>query len=303
MVAPIKELKWAILGSEGQLGRAMSAELGGSNTEFISLSHLQLDITNQRNVDSFFTKELPDVVLNAAAWTNVDLAESQEEEAFLINAHGPKLLAEACAKFNAKFVHISTDYVFSGTSSSPWSETSELEPVSAYGRTKAAGERAALDLYPGGSFVVRTAWLYSPWGKNFVKTLLKYALDGTGDIEVVNDQVGQPTSAGDLAQQIRRMMLKNVSPGIYHGTNNGQASWFELAQEIFELAGVDRERVVAVDSSTFLRPAKRPAYSVLGHNHWVREGLNPMRSWQDALSDAFPAILQAIKEGELLNGH
>lgn len=295
MVAPIKELKWLILGGDGQLGRAMSDELARSNTEFISLSHTQLDITNQNDIDSFFTRELPNVVLNAAAWTNVDLAESQEGEAFLVNAHGPKLLAETCAKFDAKFVHISTDYVFSGISNSPWSETSDVAPVSAYGRGKAAGERAVLDIYPRGSYVVRTAWLYSPWGKNFVKTLLKLAFDGTGSIEVVNDQVGQPTSARDLSQQIRRMMLKNVSPGIYHGTNSGQASWFELAQKIFELAEVDCERLVAVDSSRFPRPAKRPTYSVLGHNHWAREGLNPMQSWQEALSDGFPTILQAIK--------
>jgi dTDP-4-dehydrorhamnose reductase len=298
MVALIKELKWAILGGEGQLGRAMSAELGKSSTEFISLSHIQLDITNQDAIESFFTRESPDVVLNAAAWTNVDLAESQEEEAFLINAHGPKLLAEACAKFDTRFVHISTDYVFSGISNSPWSETSELAPVSAYGRTKAAGERAVLEIYPSGSYVVRTAWLYSPWGKNFVKTLLKLALDGTGSIEVVNDQVGQPTSARDLAQQIQQMIVQNVSPGIYHGTNSGQTSWFELAQEIFELAQVDCERVVAVNSSQFPRPAKRPAYSVLGHNHWVRVGLNPMQPWQGALLDVFPTILQALNQGE-----
>ena len=298
MVAPIKELKWLILGGDGQLGRAMSDELARSNTEFISLSHTQLDITNQNDIDSFFTRELPNVVLNAAAWTNVDLAESQEGEAFLINAHGPKLLAEACAKFDAKFVHLSTDYVFSGISNAPWSETSEVAPVSAYGRTKAAGERAVLDIYPSGSYVVRTAWLYSPWGKNFVKTLLKLALDGSGSIEVVNDQVGQPTSASDLAQQIQQMIVQNVSPGIYHGTNSGQATWFELAQKIFELAQVDCERVVAVNSSRFPRPAKRPAYSVLGHNHWVQVGLNPMQPWQGALMDVFPAILQALKQGE-----
>lgn len=298
MVAPIKEMKWVILGGEGQLGRAMSVELDRNNTKFTSLSHAQLDITKQKAIDNFFARELPDVVLNAAAWTNVDLVESQEENALLINAYGPKLLAEACAKFDAKFVHISTDYVFSGISNSPWSETSEVAPVSAYGRTKAAGERAVLDIYPGGSFVVRTAWLYSPWGKNFVKTLLKFALDGNGSIEVVNDQVGQPTSASDLAHQIQRMIFQNVSPGIYHGTNSGQATWFELAQKIFELAQVDCERVVAVNSSRFPRPAKRPAYSVLGHNHWVQNGLNPMQCWQGALSDAFPAILQAIKKGE-----
>ena len=291
-------MKWVVLGGEGQLGRAMSAELTKNNTDFISLSHMQLDITNQKDIDSLFTKELPDIVLNAAAWTNVDLAESQEEIAFLINAQGPRLIAEACAQIGAKFVHISTDYVFSGISNSPWSETSDVAPVSAYGRTKAAGERSVLEVYPRGSFVVRTAWLYSLWGKNFVKTMLKSALDGTGSVEVVTDQVGQPTSASDLAQQIYQMIDQNVSPAIYHGTNSGQASWFELAQKIFDLAEMDRERVIAVNSNRFPRPAKRPAYSVLSDSRWIQEGMRPMQSWQDALSDAFPTILQAIKRGE-----
>ena len=298
MVATIKELKWAVFGSEGQLGRAMAAELAQSHTEFNSLSRRQLDITNEGDIYSYFMAELPDVVVNAAAWTNVDLAELHEEEALVVNAHGPKLIAEACSNFGAKFVNISTDYVFSGLSHSPWSENSVVAPVSAYGRTKAAGERAVLDIYPEGSYVVRTAWLYSPWGKNFVKTVLKFALGETGSIDVVNDQSGQPTSASDLAGQIQQMIVQDVTPGIYHGTNRGQTTWFELAQRVFELAQIDFGRVVAVDSSRFPRPAKRPANSVLGHNNWSHEGMKPMQSWQDALIDAFPTILQAVKLGE-----
>jgi dTDP-4-dehydrorhamnose reductase len=298
LVATIKELKWAILGGEGQLGQAMAMELTKTNTEFKSLSRMQLDITNESDINSYFSTELPDVVLNAAAWTNVDLAESQEEEAELVNAHGPKLIAKACSKFRIKFVNISTDYVFSGVSDSPWNETAEVSPVSAYGRTKAAGESAILRIYPRGSYIVRTAWLYSPWGKNFVKTVLNLALGEGGNIEVVNDQSGQPTSASDLAEQIQRMIVQNVSPGVYHGTNSGQTTWFELAQKIFELAQVDICRVVAINSSEISRPAKRPTYSVLGHSNWAQEGMNPMRPWQDALTDAFPAILQAVKQGE-----
>lgn len=297
-MAPIKELKWVILGGEGQLGRAMAAELATTNTEFIKLGHAQLDITSEDDIQSYFGSELPDVVLNAAAWTNVDLAESHEEEALLINAHGPKLIAEACSKFGAKFVNISTDYVFSGVPDSPWSETSDVAPVSAYGRTKAAGERVVLDTYPEGSYIVRTAWLYSPWGKNFVKTMLRFALRETGSIEVVNDQFGQPTSVYDLAGQIQRMIVQDLPPGIYHGTNRGETTWFELAQKIFELAQIDFDRVVPVNSSQFPRPARRPSYSVLGHSNWAQEGLQPMQSWQDALIDAFPTILQAVNQGE-----
>jgi dTDP-4-dehydrorhamnose reductase len=298
MVATIKEMKWLILGGDGQLGRAMSVELAKNKAEYISLGRLQLDITNQQAIESIFEKNLPDVVLNAAAWTNVDSAETSEDEARLINAYGPQLLAEACSKINAKLVHISTDYVFSGISDIPWSENSEVAPVSAYGRTKAAGERAVSETYPNSSYIVRTAWLYSPWGKNFVKTLIKLALTGSGNVEVVSDQIGQPTSAVDLVRQIRLMVIENVSPGIYHGTNSGQASWFELAQEIFKLAEEDSGRVLAVNSTYFSRPAKRPAYSVLGGNHWMEEGLSPMRTWKEALAEAFPEIVLAIKQGE-----
>ncbi len=297
-MASIKELKWVILGGDGQLGRAMAAELATTNTDFITVGHSQLDITNEGDIHSCFNSELPDVVLNAAAWTNVDLAESHEEEALLVNAHGPKLIAEACSKFGAKLVTISTDYVFSGVSDSPWNENSEVLPVSAYGRTKAAGESAVLHAYPKGSYVLRTAWLYSPWGKNFVKTMLKFALRETGSIEVVNDQFGQPTSVYDLARQIQRMIVQDLPPGIYHGTNSGQTTWFELAQKIFELAQVDCGRVVAVDSKQNHRPANRPSYSVLGHSNWIQEGLDPMQSWQDALIDAFPAILLTVNQGE-----
>ena len=228
----------------------------------------------------------------------MDLAEFEEERASLVNAHGPRLLAAACSRIHAKFVHISTDYVFSGEANSPWKETAATSPSSAYGRTKMDGERFVLDTYPNNSFIVRTAWLYSPWGRNFVKTVLKIALHETKSMEVVNDQIGQPTSALDLASQIQLMVNLDISPGIYHGTNSGQTSWFELAQQIFTLAGEDPCRVVAVDSKHFPRPAKRPAYSVLGHEHWVTQGLNPMRNWRDAVKDALPVIIRTINQGE-----
>lgn len=298
MVAPIKEMRWMILGGNGQLGRALSAQLTRDNVEFISLSHTQLDITNKLAVATCISSASPDVVINSAAWTNVDSAESEEDQALLVNAFGAKLLAESCAEFGAKFVHISTDYVFSGVATSPWSEDSERSPVSAYGRTKAAGERFVLDVYPGNSFIVRTAWLYSPWGKNFVKTIMKIALEERRKIEVVNDQIGQPTSAMDLAKQICHLINLDATPGIYHGTNSGQASWFELAKQVFTLLGEDPNRVIAVNSEAFPRPANRPTYSVLGHQKWLSEGMVPMRNWQDALKEAMPAMFLSISEGE-----
>jgi dTDP-4-dehydrorhamnose reductase len=294
VVAFDKEMKWLVLGGNGQLGRVFSTELKKSNLKFVSLSHAQLDITNKKDLKKCFLKEIPTVVINAAAWTNVDLAESEEDKALLINAFGPRLIAEECANIGAKFVHLSTDYVFSGNSNTPWSEDAVVAPVSAYGRTKAIGEQYVLHAHPSGSFVVRTAWLYSPWGNNFVKTILKLALSETKNIEVVNDQIGQPTSASDLVQYILSMISKDVTPGIYHATNSGQTSWFDLAVKIFELSNMDCERIVAVNSTQFPRPAMRPKFSVLSNQSSLREGLTPMQSWQDALTHAFPSILKTI---------
>jgi dTDP-4-dehydrorhamnose reductase len=303
MVAPVKKMKWMILGGDSQLGRAMGAELAKVEADCVSLNHAQLDITNQRDINDWFTKESPNVVLNTAAWTNVDSAEAHEDEAFRINAFGPKLLAAASAEIEAAYIHISTDYVFSGNSGTPIREETELSPVSAYGRTKAQGERYALDIYPNGTYIVRTAWLYSPWGKNFVKTMLRIALEESRQVEVVNDQIGSPTSASDLAEQIHKMILHRIAPGIYHGTNKGQASWFEFAQEIFALAEQDSSRIIPVSSANFPRPAQRPAFSVLGFDHWLNEGMNPMQNWKEGLKSAFPAIVLALQQGELIDGN
>jgi dTDP-4-dehydrorhamnose reductase len=291
-------MKWLITGGSGQLGRAMAVELKKHNSDFISLNHSDLDITNSRQINECLNRELPDIVLNTAAWTDVDLAESHERLAWAVNAEGPKILAEACASVDAKLIHISTDYVFSGVADSPWGENTLLSPVSAYGRTKAGGERLILDTYAHGTYLVRTAWLYSPWGTNFVKTMIKIALQDSKVINVVNDQIGQPTSASDLASQIYTMIDKNLTPGIYHGTNSGQASWFEVAQIVFSLLGQNVMRVEPISSEEFTRPAIRPAYSVLGHDNWNLKGVNPMKNWQTALEEAFPALLKDTEVGE-----
>ena len=291
-------MKWLITGGDGQLGRAMGLELSRQKCEHISLSHLELDIANLVQVRDRLERELPDVVLNAAAWTDVDLAETQEGDARAINAEGPKFLAESCARINAKFVHISTDYVFSGDATLPWSEGALQSPVSAYGRTKAEGEKSVLGAYPRGTYVVRTSWLYSPWGKNFVKTMAKIALEDSKNIDVVIDQIGQPTSAIDLAKQIYETIIQDLPPGIYHGTNSGQSSWHELAQKVFVLLGQDSGRVKSINTSDHLRAAVRPSYSVLGHERWITEGLIPMKNWQIALEEALPAVVAAIKIGQ-----
>jgi dTDP-4-dehydrorhamnose reductase len=181
-------------------------------------------------------------------------------------------------------VQVSTDYVFDGTATEPYAEDTVLAPLGAYGRTKAAGELLVREAHPS-PYVVRTAWLYGEHGGNFPKTMLKLA-QNRDTVEVVTDQVGQPTWSHDLATAIVGLLDAGAEPGTYHGTNSGRASWFEVARAVFELAGLDPERVHATDSSSFVRPAPRPAFSVLGHAAWSRAGLAPPRPWREALAAA-----------------
>ena len=291
-------MSWLITGGSGQLGIAVSQELGRLGIAFDAWSSKDLDITQSSTASEAIEKLSPRVIINCAAWTDVDGAESHEIEASRVNSDGPKNLALAAKECRAKFIHISTDYVFSGENKLPWEVDDEINPQSAYGRSKAEGENRVLMAYPENASTVRTAWLYSPWGQNFAKTMTRLALRGDGEVRVVNDQVGQPTSATDLAKQLVELAVSNSPVGIYHGTNSGQASWFEFAQEIFTLVGADSGRVVPVSSSEYLRPAKRPAYSVLSHNDWTKTSIKPMRDWRIALVDAMPAIISAVKAEE-----
>jgi dTDP-4-dehydrorhamnose reductase len=201
----------------------------------------------------------------------------------------------AAAKIGVRLIHVSTDYVFSGESQKPFEIDDQIDPQSAYGRTKADGEKKVLASYPKNSYVVRTAWLYSAKGKNFAKTMTRLALNGDDEVRVVNDQVGQPTSAVDLAKQIVDLGLGLAPAGIFHGTNSGQASWFEFAQEIFSLAGADVNRVLPVSSSEYPRPAKRPSYSVLSHEEWSKTSIAPMRDWKIALASVMPEVISTVK--------
>jgi dTDP-4-dehydrorhamnose reductase len=214
-----------------------------------------------------------------------------------VNSDGPENLALAAKLCNAKLIHVSTDYVFSGESQ----HRGRLQMKSTHNLlTAEPRHRARVEFasYSENSFIVRTAWLYSPWGKNFAKTMTKLAIKGEGEVRVVNDQVGQPTSASDLAKQLVELGLSTSPAGVYHGTNSGQASWFEFAQEIFKLAGADVGRVTPVSSSEYPRPAKRPSYSVLSHDAWANTSVKPLRDWRIALADAMPAIISAVKAEE-----
>lgn len=291
-------MSWLIIGGSGQLGIAVSQELGERGVLFHAWSSGDLNITQGPTVRDAIGKLSPTVIINCAAWTDVDGAESHEIDASRVNSDGPENLALAAKPSNSRLIHVSTDYVFSGENKTPWQIEDEINPQSAYGRTKALGESRVLASHPENSFVVRTAWLYSAWGKNFAKTMTKLALKGDGEVRVVNDQVGQPTSASDLAKQLVELGLSNSSAGIYHGTNSGQGTWFEFAQEIFKLAGADVGRVTPVSSSEYPRPANRPSYSVLSHDAWANTSVKPLRDWRIALAEAMPSIISAVKAEE-----
>jgi dTDP-4-dehydrorhamnose reductase len=295
-------MTWLVVGGNGQLGKALSVVLGERGIDFRAWGSEDLDIRSASRSLELIGALRPAVVINAAAWTDVDGAESDADGAHAVNAEGALNLAVAAKSVGAVFAHVSTDYVFSGVSDRPWSESDLRAPVSVYGVTKAAGELAVLNEYSDRSYIFRTAWLYSEWGKNFAKTMARLALTGDGEVKVVDDQFGQPTSALDLAEQIVLSVEAELPFGVYHATNSGQASWFDFAHEIFSLCGGEKfaSRVARTDSTSFVRPAKRPAYSVLGHDAWSAVGaegisVKPMRDWKNALHEAMPAIISAVK--------
>jgi dTDP-4-dehydrorhamnose reductase len=288
-------MKWLITGGSGQLGLALQNELSYRGIDFVASNSSQLDITKPLIVNELIDSIKPSVIVNTAAWTDVNGAETNQSAAYSINALGPQNLAIAASKIGARLVQVSTDYVFSGENSTPWSENAAHNPQSVYGSTKSEGEKFVQAALPANSYVIRTAWLYSAEGKNFAKTMTNLALNSTGEVKVVNDQLGQPTFARDLAKQTVELVLSDAPIGVYHGTNSGHSTWFEFAQEIFKLSGADVSRAIPVLTSEYPGPAKRPSYSVLGHDAWANTTLPAMRNWRIALAEAMPSIISTVK--------
>jgi dTDP-4-dehydrorhamnose reductase len=288
-------MTWLILGGSGQLGIALSEELGHRRIAFKAWGRQELDITKEPIVRDVIAALSPSVIINCAAWTDVDGAEAHEEMAYLVNSQGVENIAAAAKTCGAKFIQISTDYVFSGHSEEAWKEGDLKQPVSVYGQSKASGEDRAIEIYPDGTRIIRTAWLYSPWGKNFAKTISKKALKSES-VKVVNDQIGQPTSAIGLARSLIELTLSTAKPGIYHATNSGEASWFDFAQEIYRLLGKNVSLVESVGSDTYIRPAQRPSNSVLSNQNWIAAGLTPMSNWKSALAEDMPSIILETNE-------
>lgn len=283
---------WLVIGGAGMLGRELTGLLDATGAGAISLGHAELDVTDAGAVDTAVREHRPAVVVNCAAWTAVDEAEAHEPQAQRVNGAGAANVATACARNGVPLVQISTDYVFDGRATQPYSEQAAPQPRTAYGRTKLAGERAVRELLPERGYVVRTAWLYGEHGPNFVRTMIGLA-GRQPTVDVVADQVGQPTWTRDLAGQLIALVGSGAPAGIYHGTNAGRTSWYGLARQTFALLGADPDRVRPARSAAHPRPAERPAFSVLGHDRWAAVGLPAMRDWRAALAEAFPALLAA----------
>jgi dTDP-4-dehydrorhamnose reductase len=273
MSAPI-----LVTGGGGMLATAVGAIFGDS-AELVTRA--ELDITDAIAVERAISGRV--AVINAAAYTAVDDAESNEGLAREINARGALNVAQACAEAGARLVHVSTDYVFSGLATSPYSEDATPDPRSVYGRSKLEGELAVRSAHPDGAVVVRTAWLYGAGGPSFVRTMLAKARAGDA-VSVVTDQIGQPTWTRDLAERIR--LLLDVAPGTYHATNSGECSWWDLAIAIYEEVGAPTTLVGQTTSDAFIRRAPRPAYSVLGDSAAQSAGLPEMPPWREALERA-----------------
>jgi dTDP-4-dehydrorhamnose reductase len=280
--------RYLVTGAGGMLGQDLLAALDGRAVT--ALKRADLDITDATAVADLIAGH--DVVFNAAAWTDVDGAESDYASALAVNGTGVAALADACTLHNVRLFHVSTDYVFSGAGTSPYPEDAPTAPLNAYGRSKLVGEQAVLS---SAGYVVRTAWLYGAQGRNFVKTMLRLAATREF-VDVVDDQLGQPTWSRDLAERLVALADSDAPAGVYHGTASGQTTWHGLAQAVFTLCGLDPARVRRTTSATYPTVAARPSYSVLGHDRWAAAGMAPMRDWHSMLTaalhdPAFAAVL------------
>lgn len=274
-----------ITGSNGQLATCIKdLEKQHPNLSFIYTNSSQLDLTNQEAINSFFETNKIDWCINCAAYTAVDKAETDTENAFKVNEQGPKHLALACDKHNAKLIHVSTDFVFDGSKSSPYNEEDQTKPLGVYGTSKLQGELAIEDVM-NAFFIVRTSWLYSEHGNNFMKTMLRLAQTNK-ELNIVADQVGTPTYAKDLAGALLRIITSNSNKyGVYHYSNEGVTSWYDFAKAIFDISEIEI-KVNPIPSKEFPTPAKRPSYSVLDKQK-IKENLNiETLYWRERLKTA-----------------
>lgn len=271
-----------VLGSGGQLGQALQfIQDEYPSLKFHFLSRSNLDITSKLDLEVTFNSLKPEFCINASAYTAVDKSESEQEQAHLINVVGVRNIAQMCQDFDTTLIHVSTDFVFDGTKNSPYTENDATNPQGVYGKTKREGELEIIRILKK-HFIIRTSWLYSQFNTNFMKTMLRLAQD-RDSLSVVNDQIGTPTHAVDLANAIAKVILSSsTNYGIYHYSNEGKASWYDFAKKIFEVNKIEIN-LKPISTSEFPTPAQRPKYSVLDKSKIKKEFNILIGEWQDSL--------------------
>lgn len=286
-----KDMRWLIIGAKGMLGHDLVARVREGGHDVVALDRDEVDITDPRSVRD--TVRAADIVANVAAYTAVDRAETEESAAFTVNATGPEILARRCAEISARLVHISTDYVFSGESRSPYREDELMAPKGAYGRTKAAGEWA-IRANTHDFLIVRTAWLYGRYGNSFPATMYRLSQEHE-TIAVVTDEYGQPTWTVDLADLLVRLVEAKAPSGTYHGTASGETNWNGFAKAVMKSVGKSPDVITETTAAAFNRPAPRPHYSVLSHKGLEDIGVQPIGDWKERWNEAADVVLADVK--------
>jgi dTDP-4-dehydrorhamnose reductase len=286
-----------LLGASGLLGSEVLRQLHSNNENFIAPTSIDLDIRDKAKLKELILDFKPNWIINCVAWTNVEGAEDSYQAALDLNEGAVRNIAESCKETDCRIIHISTDYVFDGTSPHQYGEGAKVNPLNKYGESKMRGEKVLQALSPSNSYIIRTSWLYGVQGKNFVKTIAEKALNNS-PVRVVSDQLGSPTSARDLASAIFSVIDRNPKFGIYHFSNNGHCSWYDLATAIYDGVGSDSELVEAVTTDSLNFKAKRPQFSVFDKKKWASEGLSEIQYWKTSLFDLLPEIVTKIQTKE-----
>ena len=280
------------MGGTGQLGQSLRNQILKSDIKFIAPSSSDLDIRDFQKTRNYIVDYNPSNIINCSGWTNVAKAESNTLEANILNGYAVNNLIQISRDISSTLVHISTDYVFSGSKTLPYLVNDKVDPINAYGVSKVIGEQLIQESNAEKFYIFRTAWLYSEFGANFVKTIISKYNAGQNQIKVVNDQFGNPTFATDLASQIIQSIRLNIPYGIYHAVNNGTASWYDLAVQTLNYLGNSSNVIHGISSNEYMSEVPRPQYTSLDTSKWSDLDIPGMRSWEEALSLAVPKIIQ-----------
>jgi len=280
----IKGMKWLVLGGNGQLGLSLTSGLKKSGIDVTSLTKNELNIVEPGNVAKAIRDINPTHIANCAAWTNVDLAETEIDNCYKVNSEAVANICAAIGERNIKLFHYSTDYVFNSIEPKYFSSTDTPNPINVYGKSKARAESEVLERLPETGYILRTSWLYGGSGKNFVNTIRMKAENGES-LNVVNDQFGQPTWVEDVSRRTIDVALGQIPAGIYHLTNSGTTSWYGFAESILRECGLDQVSLSPIASHTLNLKAPRPSNSALSEDEWQNFGFSKMRHWTEALHE------------------